>query len=104
MRHFTKTILVVVVPILIGGCGVLAGVDFGAAHLGPDASTSDDGSTTTEASGDAGEGGPLEAGVPEGCVPKTCAQQGFSCGTQNDGCDDAIQCGGCEGGAACSRG
>ena len=37
------------------------------------------------------------------CVSKTCAQLGASvCGPQNDGCGNAIDCGGCAGGMACS--
>ena len=38
------------------------------------------------------------------CTPKSCGEQAFACGTQSDGCGNAIECGNCEGGAACNAG
>ncbi len=33
------------------------------------------------------------------CTPKSCAEQGFDCGAQGDGCGKAIDCGGCDAGS-----
>ncbi|MHB8418324.1 MAG: hypothetical protein ACYDCL_09625 [Myxococcales bacterium] len=33
------------------------------------------------------------------CSPKGCAEQGFQCGQQGDGCGNAIDCGGCDAGS-----
>ena len=33
--------------------------------------------------------------VTSGCVPKTCAEQGYDCGTVADGCGGLIDCGSC---------
>ncbi len=38
------------------------------------------------------------------CVPKTCAQLGFNCGPQGDGCGGQIQCGTCTLPAFCGGG
>jgi len=41
----------------------------------------------------------LEAGGAMGtkCVPKSCAQQGYTCGYNSDGCGNVVMCGGCTG-------
>jgi hypothetical protein len=38
------------------------------------------------------------------CTPKTCAQQGLSCGPAGDGCGAVIQCGVCPTGQTCGGG
>ena len=38
------------------------------------------------------------------CTPKTCAQQGATCGPVGDGCGNILQCGGCGTGLTCSAG
>ena len=38
------------------------------------------------------------------CVPKTCAQQGFSCGPAGDGCGGTLNCGTCTGLETCGGG
>jgi len=38
------------------------------------------------------------------CVPKTCAQLGYECGIQEDGCGAAINCGNCVLGSTCTNG
>jgi hypothetical protein len=35
------------------------------------------------------------------CTPKTCVEQGFTCGLASDGCDQEINCGPCTGGTTC---
>jgi hypothetical protein len=91
---------------LAGGCSDLVGVDFGAQHGGEtDAGDGDDVSTqdvvvagNRDATADAGG----EAAAP--CVSKTCTQQGLECGTQSDGCENAIDCGTCASGKVCTNG
>ncbi len=39
-----------------------------------------------------------------GCVPKTCAMLGFTCGMNSDGCGGAIDCGVCPPGQFCGGG
>nr|HEX4312879.1 hypothetical protein [Kofleriaceae bacterium] len=43
---------------------------------------------------------------PSACVPKTCADFGYTCGLSGDGCDDGevLDCGGCENGRTCGAG
>jgi hypothetical protein len=62
--------------ILGSGCATLLDVDFGSAHTDADAGSGGDGST-----------GP--------CVPKDCKAQTLECGTANDTCGNAIECGTC---------
>lgn len=61
--------------LVTASCATLLDVDFGSAHLSPDASVT-------------GDGGP--------CQPKSCQTQGFQCGTQTDGCGEALECGTCK--------
>ncbi len=35
------------------------------------------------------------------CIPKTCEDLGYECGTWPDGCGDTVPCGGCESGFTC---
>jgi hypothetical protein len=36
-----------------------------------------------------------------GCCPKTCAQLGYNCGMQGDGCGGVLDCGTCPAGLTC---
>jgi len=38
------------------------------------------------------------------CTPATCAELGFECGLQTDGCDGGLDCGDCAGGLTCFEG
>jgi hypothetical protein len=38
------------------------------------------------------------------CTPTTCAAEGWNCGTADDGCGGALQCGGCTAPATCGGG
>jgi hypothetical protein len=40
-------------------------------------------------------------GLPAGCQPKTCAQQGYNCGMASDGCGCVLDCGTCPTGQSC---
>src|SRR5439155_35589 len=42
--------------------------------------------------------------TPNPCVPKTCAELGFDCGPQGDGCGALIQCGSCPPAKFCGGG
>jgi len=45
-----------------------------------------------------------EGGTSGPCVPKTCAQLGYTCGPNSDGCDNVIQCGTCTAPEFCGAG
>jgi hypothetical protein len=51
-----------------------------------------------------GDGGATDGSSPSGCVPKTCAQLGFDCGMNTDGCGHVIDCGTCASPATCGGG
>jgi hypothetical protein len=53
-----------------------------------------------------GGGKPGQCGYPDAgtCVPKTCAQLGYNCGTDGDGCGNPISCGTCTPPAICGGG
>jgi hypothetical protein len=59
------------------------------------------GSSTTTTTASTGAGS-MDAG-PDGdaCVPLTCTDQGFDCGTASDGCGGQIDCGTCPSGSFC---
>jgi hypothetical protein len=46
--------------------------------------------------------GAFTVGVTEVCPAKTCADQGFACGWQGDGCGNPIDCGACPPGWTCA--
>jgi len=46
----------------------------------------------------------LDGGAGKTCTPKTCAQEGFTCGPNSDGCGTVIQCGMCASPAYCGGG
>lgn len=68
------------------------------------------GSGSSDAVGDAsldGTGVMLnlnDGGTANTCAPKTCQQEGFSCGPNTDGCGHVIQCGACTGADYCGGG
>ena len=84
----TNYLLAGVIGVLVAACSTVLGVDFDAPHLGSSVA------------------GDVEGGVRslDGCVPKSCAEQGLACGTQGDGCGGAVECGSCNGGQKCSNG
>ncbi len=81
-RTFASLLFAAPLALVTASCASLLDVDFGAAHLDADAGT--------------------EGGGP-GCQAKTCQAQGFECGTQNDGCGEALECGTCKTGV-CTEG
>jgi hypothetical protein len=44
------------------------------------------------------------AGIPDGCVPTTCAAGGKTCGSIDDGCGTVLVCGTCTGPETCGGG
>jgi hypothetical protein len=52
------------------------------------------------------EGGPGPGGNGDsgGCMPKTCAELGYNCGANGDGCGNVIECGTCTPPEFCSGG
>jgi hypothetical protein len=93
-RVLTSLALAAASLALIGGCNDIVGVNFGAVHAAEDGG--DDGTVDDGSGDDSGEGGT--------CTPKTCMTLGFTCGTQNDGCDNALDCGTCPNGQQCGGG
>jgi hypothetical protein len=60
-----------------------------------------------------GAGTPAQCGVPttdagadaaSSCTPRTCAQQGITCGPAGDGCGNTLQCGTCVAPQSCGGG
>ncbi len=86
-KHFLVALFILPVAFMVAACANVLDVDFSAAHLD-----------------DTGEGGITlgDGGGKAGCTPKTCQTQGFECGTQNDGCGEALSCGTCKTGACTS--
>jgi hypothetical protein len=74
----------IVLAVLAAACGTVLGVDFDAPRL------------ADTAPGDGRDGGV--------CIPKRCGAPGLACGTQNDGCGAAIECGVCPNGGQCAGG
>lgn len=91
-RNRLATLFFILPLTFLVACSTLLDVDFGAAHLDDDA-----------AAGDIADGATLGEGGKATCLPKTCQQQGFECGTQNDGCGEALSCGTCKNGT-CTAG
>ncbi|MFL5332589.1 MAG: hypothetical protein ACJ8H8_05315 [Geminicoccaceae bacterium] len=61
--------------------------------------------TTCCQSPDTCGGNPDKPGVCGHCTPKTCAEQGFNCGTAADGCGSPLDCGQtCPSGQTCGGG
>lgn len=76
MRKHVVALLGASLMLLGSGCATLLDVDFGSAHEDADAGARGDTST-----------GP--------CTPKDCKAQSVACGTANDTCGNAIECGAC---------
>jgi hypothetical protein len=65
------------------------------------------GAATTSSSSTSGifiDSGPVSDGSFGMCVPKTCAELGFTCGPAGDGCGGLIECGNCVAPATCGGG
>jgi hypothetical protein len=60
----------------------------------PDGSLGDDGGIAIN----------LDGGGGSKCTPKSCTDQGFTCGTNSDGCGGMIECGTCTAPAYCGGG
>src|SRR6202034_1576476 len=85
--------------VLAGGCNAIVGVDFGAVHAAGAASDDAEADGCFDATGD----GSVHSDGPS-CTPKTCTALGFTCGTQDDGCGNALECGTCAAGKVCNTG
>ena len=84
---FAATSLVMVVAASCGGAGGAGpGSSDASTYDGPGTFILQDSSTV----------------VTNSCVPKTCAQQGYDCGPNGDGCGDPLMdCGSCPAGQMC---
>jgi hypothetical protein len=85
---------------------VLAGVI--AASCGDSGSSAQftDGDSGLDATGSGADTGGFGGGDSgfNGCTPKSCADRGFDCGPQGDGCGAIMQCGDCPAGLFCGGG
>ena len=93
---------------LVSGAGLVA-VSCGGASNANVFNNEGDGSADATSSSSSGGGSGSGSGghVPDGgltgggdggtagCTPKTCAQLGYDCGPNNDGCGNVIMCGSC---------
>ena len=89
----------VIVP-LAAACQVVSGVgDLEFVDEDPDAAAGSAGVGGSAGSagngGGAGSGGSAGSGGGDACVPKTCADLAADCGSIDDGCGNALDCGGC---------
>jgi hypothetical protein len=88
--------------LVLMGVGSLAAAACGSSNsefgkTTPDASSLTDGSGVVLNPGDGG-------GLVSSCVPKTCAQLGYTCGQNADGCNGIVNCGTCTSPAFCGGG
>ena len=94
--RWLSTLVVAAAPLIAAAsCG---GAGNGASAGRPDASdtaTEDSGPSVFVSSDDAGS---------KTCVPKTCAQLGYTCGMNGDGCGATLDCGTCPSGQFCGGG
>ncbi len=67
-----------------------------------DATTSPGSSGGSSGGGD--DGPSIVVDGSTACIPKTCAQLGFTCGMNGDGCGGAVDCGPCASGEYCGGG
>jgi hypothetical protein len=87
MRLWPRLVAPVVAGLVIVSCGRLAPLP------GPYDYGYDSGGDTTPVDLDALFA--FDAGNPVACVPKTCAELGYDCGLNSDGCFGTIECGTC---------
>ena len=88
-----------------GGGAITEESDFDSGIGGDTGHGGNKGTDATLKSGDGGtklHGG--DSGPPSGCIPKTCAQLGASCGPQGDGCGSIVECGTCTAPDTCGGG
>ena len=95
-RWFVSLVVALPTSVAAASCG---GGNDGSNFGQPEAST-DDVSTGSDDGGQTsfGDGGKT------GCKPKTCAELGYNCGKNGDGCGGTIDCGQCSGGEICGAG
>jgi len=87
MRLWSFLIIPVFVMLVVGACGGGAG------------------SKVDQTDGDGGPGGPGgQLGDGGGCQPKTCADMGYNCGQNADGCGNLLDCGTCTAPTFCGAG
>src|SRR5579863_2036117 len=77
----------------------------GLAGCGGGGSTSNSTGVSDASAGDDGSGSMLFGdGSASRCVPKTCAEAGYTCGMNGDGCGGTLDCGTCDAPAFCGGG
>jgi hypothetical protein len=101
---------------LVSGTAVVAASCGGAGNASVFNGNGDGGGDATSSSSSGGSGSGSGSILPEGgltgggdgstggCTPKTCAQLGYDCGPNSDGCGNVIMCGSCTKPAYCGGG
>jgi hypothetical protein len=95
LRHLGQWFAILTVAFVVGG--VLGACGGGGQNV--TAGAGGKGSTTS-----AGGGGFIGFGGSSACVPKTCAEAGYTCGMNGDGCGNVIDCGSCTAPEFCGGG
>lgn len=90
--NLRAAILTACVALGLTACDPLVGVEYS------DAKLRDLGAASGDVTGPSGTVSTPTTAEGALCSPKTCADLGTSCGIQNDGCGNALDCGGCNGG------
>ena len=87
-----------------GSKGATNGSEFdGQAAYDSSGGITNDGSPASSEGGNTGLGGISDDGSG-GCVPQTCASQGYNCGSNYDGCGNILNCGSCTAPEFCGGG
>src|ERR1700722_6418274 len=88
MRSWSLLVVPVAISFVVAACGSSGSSTFpaGIPDGGGDATMGPPGMLGGDSSTDGGTGM---------CTPKTCAQLGYDCGTNADGCGGTIDCGSC---------
>jgi hypothetical protein len=73
----------------------------GTSSGGKDAGSGGEESSSGGDDSSGGDGGEVGGSGGEACVPTTCEAEGKDCGTLDDGCEGALECGTCEEGTEC---
>lgn len=89
---FVRIALAVAAAVSTFGCDSLVGIDYGDARLSDVA-----GPAPADATGTANSSNAL-------CTRRTCADLALQCGIHDDGCGNALDCGGCADGGKCQGG
>jgi hypothetical protein len=108
MRFSSVVVILAAAFVLVPACGGTGSPSI--FNGNPDGGQTGNGNTDATMTGSmpmqmlGGDSGVHEGGTTTGCTSKTCAQQGFNCGMNTDGCGNIINCGSCASPQTCGGG